>query len=357
MMELVRHFATERQITLVCPEFEHQSKEIDMVRNHAASMGVDLALVKARSGRGTPRFTLGRLLSPQPGVSFNIGHQSACGTVARVLASNPDARRLLIGPFASAMLQSAADLHRSHLCLIDVSEHIVQLDHQSLLRRLDGKFERLKVRALERDIVRRAGAVGAISRSDASVMAKSTGRFDIAWLPPLIPARPVEREATEPGTVLLTTNYTYHHSRHAARWFLEEVWPSMPEGYRLWVTGKDTSTGELNALCESGRAVTYHGLVSLAELDSLYGRCSIAVNPTLSGSGVQMKLMDALCRSVPVVTSSSSNPFGNLLRTATSPEEWTAAIVAECEVPAPFDYKSYFADASKRWTRWLDVLN
>ena len=352
--ETVRHLAADRPVTLVCPEFAHQQEEARVARRTTVSAGARMMTVTPRQGRGMKRFTLRRALSPQPGVSFNLAHQKARRVVAEVLAGNPSAQVLSIGPFAAAMLPDDSMLPRVHVCLIDVSERIIETDHARLLRRLDARIERHKVKHYERAVVLRAGAVGAISKPDAEFMSTITKRPSIVWLPPLITPRAITREAVEPRTVLFTTNYTYHHSRRAARWFLEDVWPHMPFGYRLWVTGRDSTGGELAELCRTTEAATYHGLLALPELDALYARCAVAVNPTLSGSGVQMKLMDALSRGVPVVTGSLSNPFGVMLRTARTPEEWVSAIVAEEHRASSFNYSAYITDATARWTNWLD---
>jgi glycosyltransferase involved in cell wall biosynthesis len=85
-------------------------------------------------------------------------------------------------------------------------------------------------------------------------------------------------------------------------WFLENVWPRLLEVYPdlgFDIVGKDPDE-RLRALAEIYPGVRLHGFVD--DLQSVYGQARVSVAPLLFGSGMKVKVLDAMARGMPTVT-------------------------------------------------------
>ncbi|WP_411814949.1 glycosyltransferase [Gordonia mangrovi] len=87
-------------------------------------------------------------------------------------------------------------------------------------------------------------------------------------------------------------------------WFISEVFPRVRERLptaEFHIGGKGATTGISNYFRRwRGDGVIFHGQV--ADLDQFYRRIVCVVNPVFSGSGVNMKVGDALTHNLPLVT-------------------------------------------------------
>jgi glycosyltransferase involved in cell wall biosynthesis len=94
----------------------------------------------------------------------------------------------------------------------------------------------------------------------------------------------------------------YPPNADALRWFLDEVWPLL---------GADRSEMTVNvagprppedivAAGERDPRVRVHGYVE--DVEPLYQQAAVFIVPLLSGSGVRVKILEAMARGVPVVS-------------------------------------------------------
>lgn len=100
----------------------------------------------------------------------------------------------------------------------------------------------------------------------------------------------------------------YPPNAHGVAWFLRHVWPAIrarvPEA-GLDIVGKDPPPPVRDAHGKDG--VTVHGFVD--DLTPLYERASASIVPLFAGGGTRLKILEALARSVPVV-STTLGAFG-----------------------------------------------
>ena len=83
------------------------------------------------------------------------------------------------------------------------------------------------------------------------------------------------------------------HNQRAADWFFEKVYPLLPAGIQLCVIGK------INQYIPNTYAITR---VPFAKhLDTYYSKAKIAICPMLSGTGIKVKVVEALAHGLPVV--------------------------------------------------------
>lgn len=83
------------------------------------------------------------------------------------------------------------------------------------------------------------------------------------------------------------------HNQRAAAWFFKDIYPLLPAGVRICVIGK------INQFISDQYPITR--VPFAADLDSYYQRSKIALCPMLSGTGVKVKVVEALAHGLPVV--------------------------------------------------------
>lgn len=86
------------------------------------------------------------------------------------------------------------------------------------------------------------------------------------------------------------------HNIRAVQWFFDKVYPYLPTSVRICLVGK------INNVI----AVDYNNVIKIREaekLDTYYRRSRVAICPMLSGTGVKVKVVEALSYGLPVVCS------------------------------------------------------
>jgi len=83
------------------------------------------------------------------------------------------------------------------------------------------------------------------------------------------------------------------HNQRAANWFFNEIYPLLPAGTHICVIGK------INQFIPDTYVITRVPFVD--NLDSYYRKAKIAICPMLSGTGVKVKVVEALAHGLPVV--------------------------------------------------------
>lgn len=306
------------------------------------------AVPTTRLGRGL------RLLASTPVevLKFSTPANQAALTAAR-RTIRPTAELL----YSSRVIAACAG-HRlpatTRLYMVDIDPHIVRYEGPSFKRRISTAFERPKVDRLCRKALAMAGRVGAISQADVAALNRMGRRHDVRYVPPLMRPQPADRRHVDEFHVLITTNFSYQPNVTALQWFLQMCWPHVDPRASLTVTGIDVDDA-LKRLCEAHERVTYAGCLPRPQLDELYGRVSVAVNPTRSGSGFQIKLLDAIARGVPVVSTAFSNRIGPAIPSSDDPVELARLINARLipgKMPT-FDYAAFHRDATVAWDQFL----
>jgi len=109
-----------------------------------------------------------------------------------------------------------------------------------------------------------------------------------------------------PDRLLFVGSFGHRPNRVAARFLVEQVWPevaeSLPDG-QLVLAGRGSRTF-LGALAAPPERVSAVGFV--ADLTALYRECRLFVAPLTEGGGIKIKVLEAMARGIPVV----STPIG-----------------------------------------------
>ena len=168
-----------------------------------------------------------------------------------------------------------------------------------LLQRHVLRRESHRLRVLERLALDASAAVACLSEDDAShLRALIRGRSRapaVEVLPgypatPLAPPRPAGDGLQRIG---LIGTWTWGPNRDALRWMLGEVLPRLPAHCRLVLAGTGLDGWTLPPRCES--------LGRVADARTLYEAVDLVAVPSLHGSGVQEKAIEATGSGRPVV--------------------------------------------------------
>ena len=151
-------------------------------------------------------------------------------------------------------------------------------------------------RESELALLGKADAVIAIQPTEAALVERALPDRTVVLAP--MAAQPVS--APQPGQAnrLLFVGSNTAPNVHGLRWFLDQVWPQLhverPD-LKLDVAGSVSAAFPHSAPA----GVTFHGLVD--DLGPMYEAAGVVISPLLHGSGLKIKLIEALARGKAIV--------------------------------------------------------
>lgn len=353
LFELLAFLACRGKLAVVVPVLPHLENEMDEARREPLFNEVEWHLLQPHRTAGLGGY-IARLLSATPAEVTKFATNANRILLADLRRTFAPTTELAVSSWAMAAYPGLSLPPGGRLYMVNVDPDIVRYDGPSLKRRLAAAIDRPKVTRLCRLALAGATRVGAISAADVPSLNRIGGRDDVAYVPPLMRPQPLDRSHVVPNTVLITTNFTYSQNVTSLEWFFRECWPQVDGRAKLTVTGKDDG-GRLTALCGSQPRTTYLGCLSVADLNAAFARAAVAVNPTRLGSGFQIKMLDAISRGVPLVSTDFSNKIGPAIASSDDPRE-LARLISDRLVPAavpPFDYGAFHRAAVAAWDNFL----
>ena len=147
-----------------------------------------------------------------------------------------------------------------------------------MLRREAGLIGRI-----EQDLIERANSVWALTPADADALramgAKEVIVFDV-------PGRLANAGSAQRDGIRLIGNWTWGPNASGLRWFADEVVPKLREDIPVVVAGAGADW------LEADPRIRYQGRV--ADVDTFLAGARVVAVPSLTGSGVQVKTLDAI---------------------------------------------------------------
>lgn len=300
----------------------------------------------SRYGRelaGVPIITVQRRLSPlrllHPRHPYTVASRvPEPGLLARVRAEAPDATGVVVTSYKSWRIGEvlARGLGLPAVLRMHNREGAY---HRSLAEGTGGPRGvalRWEASRIERDERRLAQAdwlsgVADISAADAR-WRRTLGPVPVVQVPPF--AGPdlagVDRDPAEPPEVLFVGALDVATNVDAVKWLLSRVWPRVhaarPDAHLL-VVGRAPVT-EVRQAVAAAEGVQLHADVPAVQ--PFLARAAVAVNPAVSGSGVNIKLVEYLAAAVPVVTTSHATAgLGDIPGTVVvdQPQEFADAVL------------------------------
>lgn len=209
-----------------------------------------------------------------------------------------------------------------------------QSDIATGLQRVRFRVTAKRIAALERQIRRDASMVLEISAEDAARTRALGWQQRSVVLPPTWLDEPIETVKWEERDidVLFVGNLWTPDNVDGLLWFFTRVLQNLEAlapGVRVVVAGSRPSA-RFRGVCQR-RQVTC--LANPADVQSLYARAKILINPQLRGSGVSIKMLEFLARdawvvSTPVGARGLPDPKPSNLRLESDPDEYADAIAS-----------------------------
>lgn len=138
--------------------------------------------------------------------------------------------------------------------------------------------------------------------------------------------------ARDPHLLMFIGGFAHTPNLDAIRWFLDEVWPQVRAAdprYRLIVAGSNPPEDLVD---DPGEGVSVLGRISDEALDDLYRQIGMSIAPLRYGAGVKGKVIEALARATPVVTTSTGaegiDGADGFILVADTPDDFAAAILS-----------------------------
>ena len=141
-----------------------------------------------------------------------------------------------------------------------------------------------------------------------------------------------------PNQALITTNLFNKHNQESLMWFLKEVYPKIDDKIQLIITGK----GDFKNLKAHYDKVDFRGFINREELIKLYNESALFINPTISGSGIQIKILEALSFRMNVVSTAYTNTFPHIIDSSNNAQEFADLINKHIQNPNySFNFEEY----------------
>lgn len=213
-------------------------------------------------------------------------------TMLRAMRRHPDIEVDALGNF------------RAH-----VPARLRTLASRAAVQRVLLRIERRLVRRSEDRQVRRFARSLLVNAREAGALARRAGSSRVSAIPPLLETAgpPLRRVPATPAVFVFLGLLSLPHNDDGLRSFLRDCWPEvlrkLPDA-RLRVIGRDPRPGLSEVIERYPGSVVLDGYVD--DLDGALSTATALVNPLRFGSGVKIKVIEALGRGVPIV----STPVG-----------------------------------------------
>jgi len=197
---------------------------------------------------------------------------------------------VLVNPLGAFSTMIPAALRRP------VDNAVVQRLLLTAESRLIGRAEKAATRQFERCLL--------VNDGEARMLMQQTGMSNVVAVPPLVPTPTGVSRAFDgrPEFVFLGL-LSLPHNDDGIRWFLDHAMGPLlalrPDA-KVRVVGREATSALKRSAAQFGDSVTLEGFVP--DLDDLLTHTAALLTPLRFGSGVKIKLIEALARQVPVVS-------------------------------------------------------
>ncbi|WDH79455.1 glycosyltransferase [Microbacterium esteraromaticum] len=203
-------------------------------------------------------------------------------------------------------------------------------------------------RAIERFSLPKADTVVVFSEKDRRLL---PNRARVTVIDPPISAPAERRQPEGLPAVTVVGPLSRPENWDGVRWLVSQVWPAVRAAVphaRLVVAGKVSESQR--KLLSTFQGVDVRGFV--ADIDGLYDQTTVVAAPLRLGAGIKFKVLDALVRGIPLVTTSvGAEGIGDADFTPSStddPAEFSARLVQALQKSEP---SVRTAEAGRRWAQ------
>lgn len=301
---------------------ESIQKEFSFCRTVAVSLNADVKPLDALRNLFTPH-------------SYFIEryNQKEAQTQLQLLASKEKFDlAILEGFYSSAFLPVLKDqlpvIYRAHNLEYQIWQRLAE-NESSWLKRVYLKIQVKRLKKEEINLLNQVNATIAISPNDASIFQQLSPKPVHLYLPG-VEIQINGKSKLQPQSLFHLGSMEWDANQQGVEWFLRKVWPlvlSEHPDLTFHLAGKGLKKSDSKYFQQG---VMNHGEVNDAREFMLnHGICIV---PILAGSGIRMKLLDAMNFGIPCVATSIGAQglkveSGNQLEIADNPKDFAAKII------------------------------
>lgn len=194
----------------------------------------------------------------------------------------------------------------SHNIESDFNFHIFKSDHWFSYLKYAHLFEAIKTKKIEEKLFKNSDGVISVSYSDYQKIKSITNNKNLFYCPHPLKKREQKWKYTGSNKLFFTVAPEFPPNKEAIRWICKVLAPKLllkNENIEIFIAGADKSQIPASWLSKN---VKFLGFVSDEELANLHCTCDLYICPIIYGSGVKMKVLDALSYGMPVAATANS---------------------------------------------------
>jgi glycosyltransferase involved in cell wall biosynthesis len=342
---LLRYLASRHRVTLVC--FTRNARE-EADADALRAICAEVHTVPMRRSRVTDVLSFGRsLLSGQPWLIERDDSRAMRRTLAALVRAAADAGRpfdlvhadqLNMAPFAENLgLPRLLDQHNA---VWTIFARMAQNERGPKRLLLEREWRRL--RRYEGRVCRAFEAVTVVSEEDRQALEEAMGAPRAMPVIPIaidaVAQAPVPREPGARGVLSMAT-MMWPPNVDGVLWFADAIWPRIRQEVadaRFYVVGQ-RPVAAVRALPERDSSIEVTGYVP--DTAPYIARSACLIVPLRSGGGMRVKILEALARGIPIVSTTIGYEGieltpGEHLLVADTPAEFAAAVARLLRDPA-----------------------
>lgn len=183
----------------------------------------------------------------------------------------------------------------------DIEKDQAKLETNKILK-ICRYIDAIKTKFLEQDLLKKADKIVCISTSDYKEINKKY-QYKTVLLPHKIDLLPEKWNGKKEKTLFFCGATWFYPNNEAIEWIVKELAPILSKDIKIKIAGKGT-----DELPESWKRdnIDFLGFVSKEELYNLYKTSSAFICPIVYGSGVKIKVTEALSFGMPVIATKES---------------------------------------------------
>ncbi|QNK55275.1 glycosyltransferase family 4 protein [Paenibacillus sp. PAMC21692] len=171
-----------------------------------------------------------------------------------------------------------------------------------ILHKLYYAMESLKFAGLQKKLQKRVTKYLFISSKEYDSFVTRHPQAESLFLPPPLTRESFARSRFDTKHVVFIGSLFMPNNREAIRWYLDQVHPKLLDipGYRFVIAGNSRGMGVEWLNSQRLEGVYVHD--TPANLDEIYAKGYLFVNPMRNGAGVKLKTIEAIQNGLPVVS-------------------------------------------------------
>lgn len=185
-----------------------------------------------------------------------------------------------------------------------------QQTEKSLLKRVYLKYEYLRLKRFEGIVLSQVNKIIVLSEEDKrEMMLINNNLEENKFLSISIPVnidyvKKIGRKKRNILNILFLGTMSWYPNSQGIEWFVKNIVPKLEENnfnYKLYIVGKDPSN-KLIDVCKKYSNITITGFVD--NVNEYIELCDVMVVPLFVGSGMRVKILEAMGKGIPVISTS-----------------------------------------------------